>query len=319
MRGRCVLVGVVLIAAAIAASVSASAPTPLCGSRSTVAPARVRHVVWVFMENKTADAVVHSHSTPYIASLATRCGLATNYHNITHPSLPNYLAATSGGTHGVTSDCQPSHCAQSGGSIFAQVDAAHLTWRSYVESMPSSCDQQNASPYATKHNPAAYYTALRAACAKDDVPLEGSDNGLLHDLSADTLPTFSLIVPNSCDDMHSCPPKAGDAWLSSWIPRITATASYLSGQTVVFITWDEGDVHTPTATAGESCPANATDPSCHVAMLVLSAGTPRGARDSQPYDHYSLLKTTEQLLQLRGRLGHAAASQTRSMVTAFHL
>ena len=28
--------------------------------------------------------------------MATECGLATNYHDVTHPSLPNYIAATSG-------------------------------------------------------------------------------------------------------------------------------------------------------------------------------------------------------------------------------
>ena len=271
------------------------------------------------MENKTADSVIHSRSTPFISSLAAQCGLATNYHNITHPSLPNYLAATSGGTHGVTSDCQPSRCTQSSRSIFAQLDTAHLTWRSYVESMPSPCDLHNATPYATKHNPAAYYTGISAQCQKDDVPLEATTDGLQHDLSHNTLPAFSLIVPNSCDDMHSCPPTAGDSWLARWIPQIAATPSYVSGQTVIFVTWDEGDVHTATAGAGENCAANASDPSCHVATLVLSAGTPRGARDARLYTHYSLLETTEQLLRLRGRLGQAAASTTQSMLAGFHL
>jgi hypothetical protein len=307
----------VICAAAAAASISTSAAIPLCGSHAATAPPRVRHVVWIFMENKTADSVLQSHATPFISSIAARCGVATNYHNVTHPSLPNYLAATSGDTHGVTSDCQPSRCAQSGPSIFSQLDSAHLTWRSYVESMPSPCDQHNASPYATKHNPAAYYTALSAECAKHDVPLEASTVGLAHDLAHNTLPAFSLIVPNDCDDMHSCSPAAGDTWLAHWVPQIAATTSYLSGQTVIFITWDEGDVHT--AVAGENCSANPNDPSCHVATLVVSADTSPGARDARLYTHYSLLETTEQLLGLRGRLGRAAASDTRSMMSGFHL
>ena len=43
---------------------------------------------------------------------AAGCGLATNYHNISHPSLPNYVGGTSGLGYAAVqkfkTDCNPS-------------------------------------------------------------------------------------------------------------------------------------------------------------------------------------------------------------------
>lgn len=308
--------GAVVVAAAFAMRAltahAGAAVAPLCGQAAKPAP--VEHVVWIFMENKSESTIVGSRSDPFIQTIASGCGLATNYHNITHPSLPNYLAATSGSTHGVASDCRPAKCSQPGPSIFTQLAAAHKSWRSYVEDMPSPCDPQNAGLYAAKHNPAVYYRTAAATCRSSDVPLTGS---LARDLARNRLPAFSLIVPNTCDDMHSCPIAAGDAWLRTWIGRIATTPSYRSGQVVVFVTWDEGDVRGDLA--GEVCAQNPSDESCHVALLVLSARMRPGTVDRRLYTHYSLLLTTEQLLGLRGRLGAAAEPGTRSLRPGFGL
>jgi phosphatidylinositol-3-phosphatase len=306
---------VVMSVPMLAAESTASPVAPICGNLSKARPPQVMpHVVWIFMENKSEGAVVGSPRAPFIQSLVSACGLATNYHNITHPSLPNYLAATSGSTHGIASDCRPATCAQSGPSIFGQLQAAHRTWRSYVESMPVNCDRSNAGTYATKHNPAVYYNALGAGCKASDVPL---DTGLARDLARGRLPSLSVIVPNTCDDMHSCPISIGDAWLQSWVGRIVSTPAYADGHVVVFITWDEGEVRG--VIPGENCAQNPGDESCHVAMLVLSAYTAPGTADARAYTHYSLLLTTEQLLGLRGRLGKAAEPGTLSLRSGFGL
>jgi phosphatidylinositol-3-phosphatase len=303
------------LAACAAAVPAGTAVGPLCGSLAgSSRPAVVQHVVWIFMENKSEGTIVGSRSAPFIRAVAAECGLATNYHSVTHPSLPNYLAATSGSTHGVATDCRPLKCPQPGPSIFTQLAAAHKSWRSYVEDMPAPCDARNAGAYAAKHNPAVYYSTLRRGCRAADVPLAGS---LARDVAHNRLPAFSLIVPNSCDDMHSCPISVGDAWLREWIGSIAATPAYRDGKVVVFVTWDEGDVRGETL--GEVCAQNPTDESCHVALLVLSERTPAGTADVTPYTHYSLLLTTEQLLGLHGRLGAAADPGTRSLRPGFGL
>jgi len=50
------------------------------------------------MENESYGRIVGNPSAQYLNQLAK--GLATNYSAITHPSLPNYLAATSGSDWG---------------------------------------------------------------------------------------------------------------------------------------------------------------------------------------------------------------------------
>jgi phosphatidylinositol-3-phosphatase len=70
------------------------------------------HVIWIWMENQNYNAVTDSRSAPFLVSLERQCGLASNYHSVTHPSLPNYIAATSGLSRDALSrfatDCSPS-------------------------------------------------------------------------------------------------------------------------------------------------------------------------------------------------------------------
>jgi phospholipase C len=264
-----------------------------CG-RTTQAPAIWKHVVWIWMENRSYEQIVGNSSAPYINDLARGCGLATNYRAITHPSLPNYVAATSGSVWGITDDDPPSAHPLSTAGIFGQITAAGMTWRSYEQSMPTNCDRSSSGEYAVKHNPAAYYTLLRPQCVKWDVPLS--------ELSLDRLPSFAFVTPNLCNDMHACSAAIGDAWLRKWVGRILSSPDYGSGTTVVFITFDEG--------VGDSN---------RVATIVVSPTTPRGIRVSTPFDHYSLLKTTEQLLGIKKRLGHAGDPSTNSMRLGFHL
>jgi phospholipase C len=130
-----------------------------CGT-ARGAPATYRHVIWIWMENLSYDEIVGSDRAPLTNRLASECGLATNYHNVTHPSLPNYIAATSGGTQGIRDDCRPSDCSQRAQSIFGQLQAAGMSWAAYQESMPGTCGLSDGSgtdpsgEYAAKHDPA---------------------------------------------------------------------------------------------------------------------------------------------------------------------
>ena len=79
------------------------------------------------------------------------------------------------------------------------------------------------------------------------------------------------------------------------------------------LTWDEGEDG-----VSNNCAYNTTDIGCHVPAIVMSPYTPAGARSSVLFNHYSLLKTTEQLLNLP-LLGHANDSTVTSMKKAFGL
>jgi phosphatidylinositol-3-phosphatase len=280
--------------------------TDPCGTMALSATSYT-HVIWIWMENHSSSAIIGSPQAPYINGLAASCGLATNYHNISHPSLPNYIAATSGlplsGIQQFSSDCNPSAACSTGApSIFGQGES----WKSYEDSMPTNCDTSSSGPYAVRHNPPPYYTSLRG-CSSFDVPF----TQLKSDLKSGALPAFSFITPNVDHDMHDGTVAQGNAWLAKAVKKITKSTTYRAGKLVVFITWDEGE-----GGSSGDCATNTTDVGCHVATLVVSPSTPTGTTSSTLFNHYSLLMTTEQLLGLP-LLGSAATSN--SMKTAFGL
>src|ERR1700730_19207029 len=71
-------------APAVATSPSASHP---CGTQSK--PGTYKHVIWIWLENHSYGAILGSFQASYFNTLAKDCGVATTYHNLTHPSLPD--------------------------------------------------------------------------------------------------------------------------------------------------------------------------------------------------------------------------------------
>ena len=258
------------------------------------------------MENRTyAQALTGG----YTAQLARKYAYAASFQAVAHPSLPNYLAATSGRDRDglpVLSwlDCSPSvACDTSAASIFGQGE----TWKAYQESMPSNCARSNSGEYAVRHNPPPYYEKL-PGCDSHDAPYAQ----LATDLAANDVPAFSFITPNLIDDMHDGTVAQGDAWLANHLPAILDSAAYRAGNMAIFITWDEGSGGHPV----ENCAAKTSDASCHVATIVVSPSTRAGTTSGILFNHYSLLGTAEQLLGLP-LLGQASSYPT--MTAAFHL
>lgn len=310
MKTRRVVTAIVVascVALAALGSSSSAAATPTCGTLP-LSQTHYTHVIWVWMENHSYSSIIGSSAAPYENALARACGLATNYHNITHPSLPNYIGATSGlgytALQKFTSDCTVSStCSTTAQSVFGQVPSH---WRAYEESMPANCYRSNTSSYAVRHNPPPYYTNL-AGCTSFDVPF----THLATDLQNHTLPAFAFVTPNLCDDTHNCSVATGDQWLQAHLPAIFNSTEYRTGTVALFLTWDEGE-----GGSSNTCSANTTDVGCHVANIVASASTHVGTRSSALFSHYSMLRTTEQLLHV-STLGDAGG--VSSMLTAFNL
>jgi hypothetical protein len=261
------------------------------------------------MENHSfGDIIGNTAQAPYINTVAGECGLATNYHNLSHPSLPNYVGATSGlaarQLKPFDPDCNPSKkCSTSAPSIFGQGES----WKAYEESIPANCAPANSGEYAVRHNPPPYYSTL-TGCATNDVPYPQ----LATDLTNGALPAFSFVTPNLIDDMHDGTIADGDTWLANNLPSILNSPEYTSGTIAVFITWDEGTG----GKTGEDCATNTTDASCQVATIVVSPSTPAGSTSATLFNHYSLLGTTEQLL---GQPLLGAATSASLMTAAFNL
>jgi phospholipase C len=249
------------------------------------------------MENHPYSEI--DDASPYLNRVAHACGLAENYTAITHPSLPNYLALTSGDTHGITGDC--ADCSTSSASIFRQLGSKG--WRSYEEAMPTAGYTGGAAgTYTKSHNPATYFTDLSPVLSRNDVPLGSFHDGrFARDIGANRLPRYALVVPDKCHDEHDCSVATGDAWLKAWIGKIVTSAAYRQGGTAIFIAYDEG-----------------SDSDNRVYTTIISPYTKPGTVARATYNHYSMLKTHESMLGLPC-LEHACDSDTHSMRTAFGL
>jgi len=300
------------------AEASSSSIAHPCGRVSHPAP--TTHVIWIWLENHSRSQVIGkpgssvARAMPTLNRVARLCGEASNYRAVTHPSLPNYLAAVTGQRTGLpTATCSPAQCPQSGPTLFSQIETAGINWRTYAESMPAACSRTGVGRYAPRHNPAVYFRALRSSCLKRDLPLGPPTNSdLARRLTQGTLPGFTWIVPDLCDSGHDCSRTTADQWLTTWMTPLLTSRNYVSGNTVIFITWDEGKG----GVGGQNC-RTADDVSCDISTVVMSPSTRPGTVSSTRFDHVSLLRTTEQLLRLPATLGEVPTSA--SMRAAFNI
>jgi hypothetical protein len=132
-------------------------PTGLCGFKTGGAVTKAL-VIW--MENKDYDQIVGSSSAPFEnGTVMAQCATASNYSDLGHPSLPNYMSATSGVGYNFapwSNDCSPGGtCATSNPSIYSQMEGtAGESWKGYAESMPANCyppSPTRTSPTTTRH------------------------------------------------------------------------------------------------------------------------------------------------------------------------
>jgi phosphatidylinositol-3-phosphatase len=249
------------------------------------------HVIVIMMENEESTDVIGAPAAPYANLLARRYGVATQSFAITHPSLPNYLALTSGSTHGITSDCTA--CSVAAPNIVDQLEAAHISWKAYLENAPAACFKgATAGEYAKKHSPFAYYDDVAGSphrCNK----LVGF-GALASDLGHGRLPTYAWISPNLCDDGHDCGVAGGDRFLARTVPSLLAE---LGPHGFLVLTWDEGS-------SDAGCCGRAARGG-HIPTILAGPEVRRGGQDGQPVDHYGVLGTIEEALGLPPLAGAA--------------
>ena len=248
-------------------------------------------VLMIVEEDKSYDEVMGRSDVPYLQELTQTYGLATAMdagYPIQCPGLPAYLLLTSGDTHEVCDDRDPTGAWLDVPNLFQQVAQAGLQWRSYAESMPANCTPVNTGKglYLVRHAPAAYYASEKQRCRHWHVPLGTVDAGALHDDLANGLPAFSIVTPDACHNfqgLEPCPDEPyrnGDEWLRRWVPQILASPDYTEGRLAVVLTWDEG-----------------SEDDNHVVTVVISPTT-RQVASVVPYTHCSTLRAVQEVLGL---------------------
>jgi acid phosphatase len=244
-------------------------------------------VVIVVEENHSHTSIIGSPDAPYINALARQGASFTDYHALTHPSQPNYVALFSGSAQGVVDNKIPRR-KFSAPSLGGQLVKAGLDFGGYSEDLPyTGYPGPKYARYHRRHNPWADFA---------DVP--AWDNMPMRRFPApghfDELPTVSFVVPNLIHDMHDGTVRAGDDWLKQHLDPYVQWAK--ENNSLFVLTWDEDDNHE----------------SNRIPTVIVGAGVEPGAY-SQPLNHYSLLRTVEDMYGLP-RLGGAAQAAPIDMI-----
>ena len=226
-------------------------------------------------------------------------------------------------------------------SLPTQLLEMKLTWKAYVEQetadvaagVPAACRQ-------TWRNPFVYFAEIAESpeCAERDVGLEQLEIDLEE---AKKTPTLSYIVPNACHDGAEapCAPEqpaglaGAQAFLEGLLPKITESPAYEEEGGLIAITFAQAPQAGEKADASSCCatpeypnlpkpttppeapagPVKASGGGGHVGLLLISPFVKPGTIDeSGYYNHYSLLLSIEELLELEP-LGYA----TNPALTAF--
>ena len=242
------------------------------------------HMVLIVMENKECSQVVGSKAAPYLNRLGRRYVVLRDLYATTHPSFPNYLALTAGSTLGATRTCVT--CVYHVRNLVDQLEAAHVSWRAYMDGMPNPCDRASQTgDYVKRHDPFLSYADILddpRRCA-NVVPLAR----LRRDIDARALPRFVWITPNLCNDMHNCPVAAGDAFLARTVPALLRATG---PRGAIIITWDEG------TTNRHCCDGRATGG--NIPTFVAGGAVREHAEPIAVFDSYSILRTIEDVWRL---------------------
>ena len=270
-----------------------------------------QHVWVIMMENTGYSHLIGNSNAPWINSAAAQFGLATNYTGVSHPSQPNYIAATSGSTNGVVDD---SDVTINVANVVDQIESSGRTWKGYMQSYFAGGNTNKLAHsagnqlYERKHNPFVSYADVQSNPARMANLVDFPE--LSTDLASGNAPDYSWISPDQCNDMHGrggTDPATdrcnfanendliqdGDAFLSSTVGKIMASPAW-GGNSAIFITWDESDF--PFNDVSGCC--DAVPGGGHVVTLVISHSDHSARTSSAAYNHYSMLATIEQGWQI---------------------
>ncbi len=364
----------------------------LPGRNAAANPPPIGHVFIVILENQPYENNFGAHpEAPYLKELAAKGALAVNFHGTAHESLSNYLSLISGQPPNETTilDCEvfeefvqtgvtPEGVAVGKGCVYPrsvttltnQLEAAHLSWKGYMEDMGNNPKRESATcghppigakdntgeaeigdQYATRHNPFVYFHAIldTPSCAKYVVNMSALSRDLR---SIGSTPNYAFIVPNLCNDAHDgtgggkCVDgapgglTAADRFLRKWMPKIMASPAFKQDGLLV-VTFDESnldenvDRRTQAVTLSGDAAACCNEPSGpnvaaydagvvgtwekingpgiigpgggRTGAVMISPFIRPGTVSMVPYNHYSFLRSVEDIFQLE-HLGYAGQS-----------
>lgn len=233
-------------------------------------------------------------------------------------------------------------------TLAGQLSAKRLEWRAYVQGIdeagsqagacahptlgqpdPTADEASSSGPYATFRNPFVYFDSVLASpqCTADDVGLGALKGDLAN---AKSTPSLAYLVPDRCHDANPTPctpgapagPAQADSFLEEVVPEIMGSKAYKESGLLV-ITTDQapssGEFADSSSCCGQPLYPNAPSKTLTgaprgggaVGALLLSPYVKGGTTSQELYNHFSLLRTIEDLFGLQ-HLGYAALPAVKS-------
>jgi hypothetical protein len=226
-------------------------------------------------------------------------------------------------------------------SLMDQLQDHALSWKVYMQDIPGAGSLIPAWPtkrypvaglpnrlYAAKHNGFVNFDSVHDAPLPWRMKHIVGFHQLDRDLADGTLPNYAHIIPNQCNEMHGRPTGAdvppdcdhnntfglirrGDAEIGRLVGKIMQSKTWAASDNVaIIVTADENDAGSRTK-GQQGCCGYDPDSAANfgggrIVTLVITNHGPRHIIDATPYNHYSLLRTTEDAFGIHEYLGHAA-------------
>lgn len=249
-----------------------------------------RKIVLVIFENTSySDAI----NQPFFKKFADQGVLLTDFHAITHPSQPNYVALVGGSTLGVPYDGNVDLNYNHLGDL---LEAKGKSWHVYAEKFPGRCFLgASKGRYARKHNPLISFknvqgNPMRCANITDET-------SFLADFKLGKLADFTMYVPDLDNDGHDTDPSFADNWFSNTFAPLIQNQAAMNGVMIIAL-FDEDDGGSDN----------------HIYAAMVGPDVMPGAQLTPRYDHISMLRTIEDIFAV-GNLGRDDAKS--SPITGF--
>ena len=256
------------------------------------------HVVMVVEDSHSYSNVIGNNSMPYLNSLASQYGLATQYYANTHPAIGNYFEMTTGSVLTNDNTRTPSNFPVTADNIVDQLMVSGKTWKSYAEGLPyAGYTGGDTGNYAVRNNPFAYFADVQNSTTQKQNLVPFSQ--FAADLSNNQLPDFSYIVPSTIHDGQNGGLQQADTWLKQNIAPLLADAAFQQDGLLI-ITFNQSTAKDTTHGGGQ------------VATLVIGPQAKLAYKSTTVYQHQSLLHTVLASLGATSFPGTSAAAPLMS-------
>jgi hypothetical protein len=237
----------------------------------------IKRIIILILEN---EDMTETYSNPVIQDLLPISSYFPNFRAIYRPSQPNYIALVSGSNFGINTN---DNYDISDTSIADLLEDHGKDWATYAEDYPGNCflgAEVNNSLYTRKHNPFISFTnitqdPIRCAKIKDS-------STFFSDWEDGKLPEFSLYIPNNKNNGHDTDITYSANWLKEKFVK-NLKDQQLMQDTLFILTFDEGKLSTPIN---------------KIFTLFIGPQVKDDYLVPQCYDHFSLLRTIEEIWSL---------------------